>query len=144
MRCPACHAVNAEDADRCSSCNKAFARKPARRRNGAEEPNTPAAQTVASNRAALSAYRLSLIGLIPLAGLVLGPVAIALGAWAAYRGRKDPAFTARGPVIAAVILGVLDTLTNWGGVVLMALGLPVDVVAVTHGQAPSTDRQLAT
>ena len=124
MRCPACHAVNARDAERCSNCNKAFPRKPTRRRAGAEDANTPtAARTEESNRAALRAYRLSLIGLIPLAGLVFGPVAIVLGVWAGLRGRKDPAFTARGPVIAAVILGVLDALTNWGGVVLIVLGL---------------------
>ncbi len=41
MRCPACHAENARDVERCLNCNKAFPRKPARRRAAAEESDAP-------------------------------------------------------------------------------------------------------
>lgn len=124
MRCPACHAVNPRDAERCASCGKAFPRKPARKRAASEEPDAEtAARAEESNRAALRAYRLSLYGLIPFAGLVLGPAALVLGVAAGRKGRRDPSFSAHGPVAAAVVLGTVDALTNWAGVVLMVLGL---------------------
>lgn len=124
MRCPSCHAVNPRDAERCANCGKAFPRKPARKRAESEESDADAAaRAEESNRAALRAYRLSLFGLIPFAGLVLGPAALVLGVAAGRKGRRDPAFTAHGPAAAAVVLGAVDALTNWAGVVLMVLGL---------------------
>jgi hypothetical protein len=97
-------------------------RRPARRRasDDLEPPGSPA---VPSNRPALRAYRLSLYGLIPVAGLVLGPVAVVLGALAARKARSDPTFTAQGPLLASVVIGTIDALTNWAGVILMAMGL---------------------
>lgn len=121
MCCPSCNSVNARDAVRCAACDAALPRRPARRRSSEDAETTAANEE--SNRAALRAYRLSLIGLIPLAGLVLGPVALVLGVLAARKGRADPTFTARGPALAAVFFGVLDSLTNWVGVTLMILGL---------------------
>ena len=124
MRCPACNAVNDRDADRCEACGKPLPRKPARKRNSSEELDPAAlARTEESNRAAMRAYRLSVVGLIPFAGLVLGPAALVLGVIAGRRGRDDPAFTARGPARAAVVLGAVDAVTNWAGVVLIVLGL---------------------
>ena len=97
-------------------------RRPARRRNP-EETDAVASPNVESNRPALRAYRLSLYGLIPPAGLVLGPAAVVLGALAARKVRGDPTFTAQGPLLASVVLGLIDALTNWAGVILMAMGL---------------------
>jgi hypothetical protein len=122
MRCPACGAENAADAGRCAACGAALARQPRRRQT--EESNTPFAErNAASDRVALWAYRLSLLGLIPPAGLVLGPIAVVLGALARRRARGDPAFTAYGPAAAAVVLGAVVAVTNWVGVALMVLGL---------------------
>jgi hypothetical protein len=74
------------------------------------------------NRAALIAYRIAVAALVPGLGLLLGPLAVVLGWRAGRRGRGDPAFTAQSPVIAAVALGGLLTLTNWLGLVLMVAG----------------------
>ncbi|HVS37058.1 MAG TPA: zinc ribbon domain-containing protein [Gemmataceae bacterium] len=122
MRCPACQAENPRDAVNCTACNAALPRRPPRRRviedgEAAGSPNVP------SNRPALRAYRLSLIGLIPIAGLVCGPVAVILGALAARKVRGEPTFTAQGPLLASVVIGAIDAVTNWVGVTLMAIGL---------------------
>jgi hypothetical protein len=124
MRCPACDAPNAPDAVQCAACNAPLQRRPARKRDRSEDPDSPfGVRAEGSNLSALRAYRLSLYGLIPVVGLVLGPTAVLLGAWAARRGRRDPTFTARGPAVAAVIIGTIDSLTNWAGVGLMILGI---------------------
>jgi hypothetical protein len=123
MRCPACNAVNARDAVQCAACKEPLKRK-ARRRPASQDSDTPfGAKPEGSNLAALLAYRLSLFGLIPIFGLVLGPISVLIAAWAWWKGRNDPAFSAYGPLVAALILGVVDSLTNWGGVVLITLGL---------------------
>jgi hypothetical protein len=122
MHCPACNAVNPAGAARCASCNAALKRATVRRRT-ARDTEIPDPRTVAANRGALRAYHLSLIGLIPPAGLVLGPIALVLGILAARKARDDPSFTAHGPVRAAVVFGLADAVTNWVGVTLMAIGL---------------------
>ena len=75
------------------------------------------------NRDVHRAYRLCLIGLVPILGLVLGP----LSAWKALRihraAKDEPGFTAHAPARAAVIIGVLTGVTQWGGLALMVLGL---------------------
>jgi hypothetical protein len=124
MRCPACHADNPRDAERCGACNAPLPPRRQRRRGLTAEPGTPfAARTEASNRAALRAYRVSLLGLVPFLGLVLGPAALLMGGLARRKGRADPAFTAKGPATAAVVLGGLITVTNWLGLTLAILGL---------------------
>jgi hypothetical protein len=124
MLCPTCNASNAPDAVECTSCQAPLRRRPARRRDRSEEADWPfGVKPEGANLSALLAYRLSLFGLIPVAGLVLGPIAVVLGLLAAYWGRADSAFTARIPVTAAVVIGTIDALTNWGGVVLMWFGL---------------------
>jgi len=80
-------------------------------------------ETEASNRAALQAYRMSVAALIPGLGLVLGPVAFVLGSLARRRSLRDPHFSARGPVLAAIIFGAVVTFANWVGFTLMYLGL---------------------
>jgi hypothetical protein len=123
MRCPACNAENDREAVTCAACGAAIARR-ARRRGIAEETDTPFGPNVEEqNRPALRAYRLSVWGLIPLFGLVLGPAAVVLGSRARARARDDPDFTAWGPLLASIVLGLLVAITNWVGVVLILLGL---------------------
>ena len=123
MRCPACNAVNARDAVQCAACKEPLKRR-AKRRAAAQDADSPfGAKPEGSNLAALFAYRLSLFGLIPIVGLALGPASVLLAGWAWWKGRKDPAFSAHGPLFAALILGSIDALTNWGGVLLMGIGL---------------------
>ncbi len=122
MRCPACNAVNVRDAVQCAACKEPLRRR-AKRRVAVDSETPFGAKPEGSNLAALYAYRLSLFGLIPVVGLALGPVSVLLAGWAWWKGRKDPAFSAFGPLFAAFIVGTVDTLTNWGGVLLMAIGL---------------------
>jgi hypothetical protein len=123
MRCPACNAESDREAPTCASCGAPLGRRP-RRRGIAEEADTPFGPDVEEpNRPALRAYRLSVWGLIPPLGLILGPLAVVLGSRARARARTDPDFTAWGPVLASIILGALVAVTNWAGVVLMILGL---------------------
>jgi hypothetical protein len=86
-----------------------------------DTPFSPAATV--HNRPALRAYRISILSVLPGVGLVAGPVGFVLGLIARRRGRRDPHFTARGPALAAIILGTLTTVTNWAGFVLMYFGL---------------------
>jgi hypothetical protein len=72
---------------------------------------------------AWTAYRCSVIGLVPLIGLVLGPLAFVLGFVAWYRGQGDPLQKGLGPAMAGMLLGGLVGITNWLGVALMIYGL---------------------
>lgn len=123
MRCVACNTENAPQVTACAACGATLVRK-ARRRGVAAESDSPFGPIGdGPNRGALVAYRCAVIGLIPLVGLVAGPLAIALGCYAWLRDRKEADFTAVGPRNASVLLGALITLTNWLGLTLMVLGL---------------------
>jgi hypothetical protein len=87
----------------------------------ADAPVSPHAE--ACNRAAHRAYRLCLIGLVPIVGLVLGPLSAWKGARASREAKDDPGFTASPLARAALILGALTAITQWGGLVVMILGL---------------------
>ncbi|HXG11487.1 MAG TPA: zinc ribbon domain-containing protein [Gemmataceae bacterium] len=118
MRCPSCGADNPADAARCAGCGTKLARRP-RRRGVPSESNTPFASGPDSrDPTALTAYRLSVVGLVPFLGLVFGPLGLVLGliAWRKERSQG-------GPAVAAVILGSLAALTNWAGLILMLVGL---------------------
>jgi len=121
MQCPACNADNAEGIRQCVACG---ARLPRRRRNGPGGGESVAATwTDSPNRTALMAYRCGLLAMIPLAGLVLGPAALVLGLEGLRRERGNPSERATAQTIAAIVLGVLTTLTNWIGLVLIVRGL---------------------
>jgi hypothetical protein len=117
MYCPNCGSEASTGATHCGSCGWELSR-----RSGGSR-SAEASDASFAERAALRAYRLSIFGLIPLAGLALGPIAVVLGILARGHGRKDPAFTAHGPAAAAVVLGAVDAATNWLGVALIAWSL---------------------
>lgn len=95
-----------------------------KRRIVAELSESPFGNPIdASNWAAVWAYRVAVLGLVPGLGLGLGPVAALWGATAWLRARNNPEFTAHGPAAVAVLLGVLNTLMNWMGLMLMIQGL---------------------
>jgi hypothetical protein len=129
MRCPACNAENPPAATACAACGAALTAAPAARRRrqprGLDEPvDTPfSGRAGGPNGAALRAYRLAVLGLVPALGLLLGPLAAVLGLRARYRARSDPDFTAHSLARAAVLLGALTGVTNWVGLTLMVLGL---------------------
>jgi hypothetical protein len=118
MDCPACQTANAEDAVICAACGRAL--KSSRRRSEARRRAMEVREAAAvdtNNPAAWRAYRVALWSLMPGLGLVLGPIAIVLG-WRAVRQAGDD-LSARYRSIAAVLFGVLITLTQWIGVTLL-------------------------
>ena len=125
MRCPSCNAETPEGLS-CAACGRplpAPRRKPARKRGVEEVLETPFSRHVEpANRPAMRAFRVAVYALVPGLGLLLGPLAVFLGARAGWRGRSDPAFTARIPARAAVVLGGLISVTNWVGLALMIAG----------------------
>jgi hypothetical protein len=131
MRCPACNVESSSSATTCGACGAGLTsangapgprrRRQARRVEGVDSPFAGRAE--GPNGPALRAYRLSVLGLVPGLGLVLGPVAALLGLVAGYRARSDPDFTGRPFARAAVVLGLLTGVTNWVGLALMVVGL---------------------
>src|SRR4051812_15405515 len=119
MRCPNCDAENDDKARTCAACGTALKR---RRRKRDDEDAVVSPQTEAYNREVLSLYKWCLLALIPVAGLVLGP----LVAWRAHRFSKkaatDPMLAGAIPVGLAFWMGVMSGLLSWVGVALMALG----------------------
>ncbi len=123
MRCASCNVDNPNSAVKCAKCGAALSRR-SKRRGIAQESDTPFGGPVEpANRSAVWAYRVAVLGLVPGLGLVLGPPSFVWGLWAWLRGRRNPEFTARGPAYAAILLGVLNALTNWLGLTLMIRGL---------------------
>src|SRR2546421_7451514 len=72
---------------------------------------------------AARAYSWSIYSMVPVLGLLLGPLAILLGWLALRRGRSIPEFRGRALCVAAMIIGALVTLTQWSGLWLMFRGL---------------------
>ena len=122
MRCANCNNDNPRESVKCGRCGAILSRR-IKRRAVAEDSDTPFGGHVErQNRAAVWAYRVAVLGLIPGLGLALGPLAVVWGMWAQWRGRREPEFTAYGPATAAVLLGLFITLTNWLGLTLMIRG----------------------
>jgi hypothetical protein len=123
MRCATCNVENPREAVKCAGCGASLSRR-VKRRGIAEESDSPFGGPVeAPNRSAIWAYRVAVLGLIPGLGLVLGPAVVVWGLVAIVRGRRDAEFTAHGPAAAAILLGVLISVTNWIGVLLMIRGM---------------------
>jgi len=116
IRCPACQTENSNQTRVCTACGV----KLPRRRRGAEEEQGPPPST-----SALLAFRCAVCGLIPLVGLVMGPVALLLGFLAYRRGQEDVVTSGNAHAIAGMVFGGVIALTNWVGVLLMLYGLGV-------------------
>src|SRR5947209_14190573 len=120
MRCPVCSADNRGSHEECSACGAKLTR-PSRR------PMASAAPDIWADRSlARIAYLCGLWGLIPLLGLVLGPVALVLGSIAWRRDQSLGGEKSVNPARAAIFLGVLVLVTNWVGFSFMLLGLGLD------------------
>jgi hypothetical protein len=123
MRCPACGADNTEEAKRCAACGERTGRKP-RSRAADDDDDGPFARG-AEGRAtpALRAYLWAVWGLIPLVGLVLGPVVIVLALRAWRLNRRDPQPREGNYALISLLLGVVILLCNAAGVALIVVGL---------------------
>lgn len=120
--CPACKAENPPGSRQCAQCGGRLVRK-ARRRSA---PDGAAVQTQASDLGSgvtRAAFRCAVVGLIPGAGLVLGPVAVVLSLLAYRREKAGPPRKGRSPALAVLALAAGVVVTNWVGVLLMIYGL---------------------
>src|SRR4051812_15999759 len=116
MHCSACQAKNKDGETLCHSCGASLSShrsgKPARnRRRDPQGPVSP--ETEARHRAARKAFLVSVAGLVPGLGLVLGPVAVILGSLVRRQALQDPQFNLWGPAYAAITFGAAITVCNW-------------------------------
>src|SRR5262245_48015342 len=122
MRCPSCNAENADDARKCAACGAKLQRRP--RRRASEVADGPLTHDAAlGSPATRAAYRCVAYGLIPVAGLVLGPMALVLGLIAYRRDRAAPEPKTNLLALLLAALGAVIALTNWVGLTLVVLGL---------------------
>jgi uncharacterized Tic20 family protein len=115
MQCPVCKKENEEGNHNCAHCGSRLTKRRNRRRDEEAEAN----EANADYRIAWLAYRCAALGLIPFLGLLLGPIALILGAIAWWQTRKHPWSKGLGPVGAALLLGFLITVTMWSGLALI-------------------------
>jgi hypothetical protein len=120
MRCSSCQAENPDDAPACTACGAKLVRRASRRVPRATDSGSG---DEVKTGLAWTAYRCSVYGMIPLVGLVMGPIALVLGFIAWKRGEVIDKGRGIGPARAGMMLGGLVALTNWLGVALMLYGL---------------------
>ncbi len=80
------------------------------------------------NSRAVAAYRYAIFGIIPLVGLLFGPAAVVFGVLGWREARGDSRTQGSGFAVAAVVLGLLELLTNGLGLTFMWIGWE----AMTH------------
>jgi hypothetical protein len=121
MLCPACSADNPNDAPRCTRCGERLQRRG--RRNAPMEADDPAVTPVPDpHPRATTAYRFAVFGMVPFAGLLLGPLALVWGILGLRQHWANPSIRARARSQAAIILGALEMLTNWVGLTFLLFG----------------------
>lgn len=75
------------------------------------------------NRPAVYSYMVSLYGLVPFAGLILGPIAILLGIVGWVKFRKQPDIRGGNFAGAGIVLGTIDIVFSLAGLALIAHGM---------------------
>lgn len=73
------------------------------------------------NPMALAGYYTGVFSLIPCFGLIIGPIALVLGMLAFKALKQNPMLPGKGHAIAALVMGGLSTLLNWGAVIFMVI-----------------------
>jgi hypothetical protein len=74
------------------------------------------------NGLALAGYYVGVFSLIPVVGLILGPLGIIFGIVGLRRVNRNPDIKGTGHAVTAIVLGGIATLVNWGFVILMLVG----------------------
>lgn len=121
MPCPICGAENPPGVQHCAKCGEKLSRRSRRLVNPADEEFL--VPTITSNNPrALCSYRFALFGLIPFAGLVLGPAALAWGILGLRLERINPSNKGTAQALAGIVLGALELLTNWVGLLFLIIG----------------------
>jgi hypothetical protein len=75
------------------------------------------------NPKSLAAYYCGVFSLIPVLGLILGPIALILGIQGIRLAKQDDSAGGMGHSITGLILGSLTALANWGLAILVVIGL---------------------
>jgi hypothetical protein len=78
------------------------------------------------NHAALVAYYCSIFALVPVAGLILGPVAIAYGILGLDRGRMLPRNIGYGHALFALVAGIIGSIISFGMAAALAVVMLVN------------------
>ncbi len=120
MRCPKCQS-EVGNAKTCPACGAVIPPGARRKSRQTGDPAQIKDEDLGSPPARI-AYRCALYGLIPLAGLVLGPLAFVFGCAALRQELKlggERVWTAA----VLMLLGALILITNWAGVAMMFYGL---------------------
>ncbi len=107
-----------------ASSEPSSAKPPKRRRRGEDRSELPLTSFLPErNPAAARAYVCALLGLIPVAGILLGPVALLFG-WIGWRRyRANPDILGGGHALTGLILGPLELLVQLLGLALIAKGV---------------------
>jgi hypothetical protein len=73
------------------------------------------------NGRALAAYYIGVFSLIPIAGLILGPLALLFGALGILYVRKNPTAKGTAHAVVGLILGAMTTVANYGCIAFVVL-----------------------
>jgi F0F1-type ATP synthase membrane subunit c/vacuolar-type H+-ATPase subunit K len=129
MLCRSCRASNPPSAVRCRKCGQRLPRRPGSEEDDEDDDyddddEDDVDEVVSSivpykNAQALVAYYCGIFGLIPGLGLILGPTAAVMGFLGARYARENPRAKGQGHAVAGIVLGMVETLLNWG--ILVAL-----------------------
>lgn len=88
----------------------------------AETPDNPIAAFIPyRNSAALAAYYIGVFSLIPILGLLLGPIAIACGIYGLRAAAESPAARGRAHAWAGIIIGTLVLLAHVGFFITLSM-----------------------
>ena len=72
------------------------------------------------NPAALSAYYVGVFALVPLVGLLFGPLAVVLGVFGVLAERRNPEVEGGGHAWTGIVMGVMGTAVSVGMLILLA------------------------
>jgi hypothetical protein len=97
--------------------------RPVRRRKIRRDPDAVETLIPYRNAKALLAYYLGVFGLIPILGLLLGPLALIFGILGLSYSRTYPSARGGGHAITGIVLGSLDIVINVAILVLIVLGI---------------------
>jgi len=75
------------------------------------------------NGMALAGYYVGVFSLIPIVGLILGPLGIIFGIVGLRRVGRNPEIKGTGHAVTAIVLGGLATLAYWGIVIFIVIGI---------------------
>lgn len=67
-----------------------------------------------SNLSALSGYYFAIFSLIPIVGIILGPLALIFGLLGMCRALQQPQARGLGHAVFSIATGILVTILNWG------------------------------